>query len=294
MAEVLLLHSVLGIRPGVDEAAERMRAAGHVVHVPDLFDGEAPLDSYEAAAQRLGRIGVPVVVGRARAAAEPFGPNLVYAGFSLGAALATGLAARRPGARGAVLMSGAPNPGAVGAVAWPADVPVQVHMAAGDPDRNQAWIDELAAFVRSGGPGSTCEVFDYPGSGHLFADPSLPAEFNAASAELMWGRVLEFLAKARPGAARRPRERPCSANRELATGSQPIGSQVKEALDASRGKVAQLGEERIVHSAEVEARLSLHALPKLRRNVGQKVRERVDRHEMEAHVGLAVPDGRHP
>jgi dienelactone hydrolase len=195
MAEVLLLPSILGIRPGVVEAAERMRAAGHVVHVADLFEGEAPLDSYDEAAQRMGRIGVPVLVGRARAAAEPLGPNLVYAGFSLGAALATGLAARRPGARGAVLMSGAPNPGAVGAVAWPAGVPVQIHMAVGDTDRRQAWIDELAAFVRAGGPGSTCDVFDYAGSGHPFADPSLPAEFNAESAELMWGRVLEFLAR---------------------------------------------------------------------------------------------------
>lgn len=193
MAEVLLLHSVLGIRPGIVEAADRLRAAGHVVHVPDLFEGEAPLDSYEEAAARMARIGVPVVVGRARAAAEPFGPNLVYAGFSLGAALATGLAARRPGARGALLLSGAPNPAAVGATAWPAGVPAQIHMALGDDGRNQAWIDELAAFVRASG--STCDVFDYPADGHLFADRGLPAEYDAASAELMWGRVLEFLAR---------------------------------------------------------------------------------------------------
>ena len=193
MAEVILLHSVLGLRPGIDAAADRLRAAGHVVHTPDLFEGDGPLDSYEAGAERVGRIGVPAIVGRARAAVEPFGPNLVYAGFSLGAALAAGLAARRPGARGAILMSGAPNPAAVGATSWPAGVPAQIHMSVGDPGRNPDWIAELSAFVRAGG--STCDVFDYPGSGHLFADPGLPAEYDEASAELMWGRVTDFLAQ---------------------------------------------------------------------------------------------------
>jgi dienelactone hydrolase len=190
VAEIVLLHSILGPRPAVIAAADRLRAAGHAVHVPDLFGGDPPLDSYEEGAARLQRVGVPEIVGRARAAVATLPPGLVYAGFSMGSGLAAGLAARRPGARGAVLMSGAPNPAAIGATAWPAGVPVQVHMSVGDPDRRQAWIDELAALVRAGG--STCDVFDYASGGHLFADPDLP-DFDAASAELMWGRVLEFL-----------------------------------------------------------------------------------------------------
>jgi dienelactone hydrolase len=39
MAEVLLFHHVLGLNPGVHGFAEALRAAGHVVHTPDLFDG---------------------------------------------------------------------------------------------------------------------------------------------------------------------------------------------------------------------------------------------------------------
>jgi hypothetical protein len=35
MAEVVLFHSVLGLRPGVI-AADRLRTAGHTVHTPDL------------------------------------------------------------------------------------------------------------------------------------------------------------------------------------------------------------------------------------------------------------------
>jgi dienelactone hydrolase len=192
VAEIVLFHSILGLRPGVMEAADRLRAAGHVVHTPDLFSGDAPLDSYEEGTARVERIGVPEIVARAMAVVGPLGPNLVYAGFSMGSGLAAGLAARRPGARGAVLMSGAPNPASVGATSWPAGVPCQIHMSADDPSRRQDWIDELAALVR--GSGSTCDVNDYPGSGHLFADPGLPAEYDAASADLMWTRVLEFVA----------------------------------------------------------------------------------------------------
>jgi dihydrofolate reductase len=40
MAEVVLFHSVLGLRPGVIAAADRLRAAGHTVYTPDFYDGE--------------------------------------------------------------------------------------------------------------------------------------------------------------------------------------------------------------------------------------------------------------
>jgi len=42
--------------------------------------------------------------------------------------------------------------------------------------------------------GAHADAFlDYPGAGHLFTDASLPEEFDAASAELLWQRVLSFL-----------------------------------------------------------------------------------------------------
>ena len=40
MAEVVLFHSVLGLRPVVRAAADRLGAAGHAVHTPDYYDGE--------------------------------------------------------------------------------------------------------------------------------------------------------------------------------------------------------------------------------------------------------------
>jgi dienelactone hydrolase len=191
VAEIALIHSVLGMTTGFASAADRLREAGHKVHTVDLFDGAAPLDSYELAAERVQKIGVPELVGRARSAVQSLPPELVYGGFSLGAALSAGLAARRPGARGALLLHGAPNAASIGATSWPTDVPVQIHMALGDPGRNPEWIEDLGSLIRTSG--STCDVFDYAGSGHLFTDVSRPDEYDETSAELLWNRVLEFL-----------------------------------------------------------------------------------------------------
>ena len=57
MAHVVLVHSVLGIRPGILDAAERLRAAGHEVLVPDLFEGRV-FDTYDPAmAYAEGEVG---------------------------------------------------------------------------------------------------------------------------------------------------------------------------------------------------------------------------------------------
>ena len=42
MAEVVLFHHVQGLTDGVRSFAEELGAGGHVVHTPDLFDGERP------------------------------------------------------------------------------------------------------------------------------------------------------------------------------------------------------------------------------------------------------------
>ena len=39
MTEVLLFHHAQGLTPGVQAFADELRAAGHTVHTPDLFDG---------------------------------------------------------------------------------------------------------------------------------------------------------------------------------------------------------------------------------------------------------------
>jgi dienelactone hydrolase len=194
MAEVILFHSVLGLRPGVVAAADRLRAAGHAVHAPDLYDGEV-FDDLDDGMHKEDALGYQEIARRAREAVAGLPEGLVLAGFSLGAVHAEVLAASRPGALGAVLMHGAVPVEALkeyfGVDRWPAGVPVQVHYAADDP-----WVEAEEEVVPLGeavrGAGAAFEAYAYPGSGHLFADPDLP-EYDRTSSGAMWERVLVFL-----------------------------------------------------------------------------------------------------
>ncbi|MGH2381879.1 MAG: dienelactone hydrolase family protein [Candidatus Limnocylindria bacterium] len=90
------------------------------------------------------------------------------------------------------MISGALDPAHIG-VTWPSAVPAQLHATFADPRRVQAWIDAVVAAVERAG--AAAEVFDYPGSGHLFADASKADEYQPAEADLMWSRVTAFLAR---------------------------------------------------------------------------------------------------
>ena len=188
MADIALFHSVLGIRPGVRDAADRLRAAGHSVTVVDQFDGRV-FDDYEEAAGHTESIGFPVLMQRALDRVEELPDGFVAIGFSNGGGMAEYVATQRR-VGGAVLLSGALPLSMIGVGAWPAGVPVQTHYTLDDPNRVQDWIDALVERIAAAG--APVEVYDYPGRGHLFTDASLPEEYDAAAAELLWTRVLEF------------------------------------------------------------------------------------------------------
>lgn len=188
MADIALFHSVLGVRPGVQVAAERLRSAGHAVTVVDQYDGRV-FDDYEEAGAHAEAIGYPALMQAALEAVAGLPDGFVAMGFSNGGGMAEFVATQRPVA-GAVLVSGTLPLEMLGVDAWPAGVPAQIHYTLDDPNRRQEWVDAVAGAVRAAG--APLEVFDYPGAGHLFTDPSLPAEYDAAATELMWERVLAF------------------------------------------------------------------------------------------------------
>jgi dienelactone hydrolase len=99
MAEIVLFHSALGLRPGVTSAADRLREAGHSVHVPNYYDGEV-FDDLDDGLRKRDELGVAEILRRAREAVAGLPAGLVFAGFSLGNDPAELLAAERPGARG--------------------------------------------------------------------------------------------------------------------------------------------------------------------------------------------------
>lgn len=190
MTDVALFPSVLGVRPGVLDAEARFRAAGHAVTVVDQYGGRT-FDSYEDASAFSESLGYPALMAGALAAVERLPDGFIAIGFSNGAGMAEHVALHRRVSR-VVLLAGALPLQMLGADAWPAGVDVQSHATRDDPFRRQDWLDALEGSVRDAG--ATVEHHDYPGAGHLFTDPSLPAEYDAASAEQLWERVLVFCA----------------------------------------------------------------------------------------------------
>lgn len=186
MTEVVLYHHVQGLTQGVRSFADDLRQAGHIVHTPDLFEGRT-FETIEEGMAFAREAGFGALAERGVAAADMYGPEAVYAGVSFGVMAAQQLAQTRPGARGALLISGCLPVSEFGDT-WPEAVPVQVHGKDGDPFFDED-LEAAQALVDST---DRAELFLYPGEEHLFADSSLPA-YDAAAAALLTERVLEFL-----------------------------------------------------------------------------------------------------
>lgn len=182
-----------GLTAGVVSFADELRAAGHVVHTPDLFEGRT-FATIEEGMAHAREVGFGALLQQGVAAADPLpSEGLVYAGFSLGAMPAQQLAQTRADARGALLLH-ACLPVSEFGERWPAGVPVQVHGMDTDPffAEEGGDLDAARELVAST---DQAELFLYPGDQHLFADSSLPA-YDPAAAALLRDRVLRFLAAA--------------------------------------------------------------------------------------------------
>jgi dienelactone hydrolase len=186
MTDVVLYHHVQGLTDGVQAFADQVRDAGHPVRTPDLFDGRTfpTIEDGMAFAQEAG---FGALAERGIAAAETIRPDAVYAGFSFGVMVAQQLAQTRPGARGALLISGCLPVSEFGD-AWPDGVPVQVHGKEADP----FFAEDLEAAQALADSTDRAELFLYPGHEHLFADTSLP-DYDPGAGALLLERVLAFL-----------------------------------------------------------------------------------------------------
>ncbi|HEX9065236.1 MAG TPA: dienelactone hydrolase family protein [Streptosporangiaceae bacterium] len=175
MAEVVLFHHVQGLTDGVLALAAELRAGGHTVHTPDLFEGERPATIEDGLALTQS-IGDEALAERTDRFLAGLPAGLVYAGISLGAGTAQRLAQTRPGARGALLYEACiPVTGEWAFGPWPSAVPVQVHGMDKDPFFGlEGDIDAARELVEQAGP-DLAELFVYPGDRHLFTDSSLPS-----------------------------------------------------------------------------------------------------------------------
>jgi dienelactone hydrolase len=189
MAELLLFHHALGLTAGCLSIADELRAAGHVVHAPDLYDGKVFTDLTDGVGY-AEQIGFETVFERARLAAESLPNEIIYAGLSLGAMPAQMLAQTRPGAKGAMLLHSCVPTSEFGGP-WPHGVPLQIHMMDADewalpPNEDLDAARQLDETVES------AELFLYRGDRHLFADNSVP-DYDESAATLLKHRLLNFL-----------------------------------------------------------------------------------------------------
>jgi len=190
MAEILLFHHVQGLTPGFVAFADELRAAGHTVRTPDLFDRRT-FPTLEEGMAYAKTVGFGTILDRGVAEAEALEADIVYAGFSMGVMPAQKLAQTRTGAKGAVLVD-ACFPVTEFGDRWPDGVPVQVHGMDADPEfADGGDLDAARDLVQST---ERAELFLYPGNVHLFADSSLPSHDQTAT-ELTIGRVLDFLSR---------------------------------------------------------------------------------------------------
>lgn len=186
MASVVLFHSVLGLRPVERAAADRMRAAGHGVWVPDLFAG-ATADTVDRGMRLVEEIGWDTICERAQAALADLPATTVLAGFSMGCGVVASVWPERPETRGILLLHA------------PADIPkgvslkglrAQLHVGEHDdfwpPEDLRRW--QMAAELA----GMAAELHIYPGAGHFYTDPSLH-DYDAQATEETWSRALRFL-----------------------------------------------------------------------------------------------------
>ena len=192
MAEVVLFHHVQGLTDGVRAFAEELRAGGHTVHTPDLFEGELPA-TVEDGIAHVQKVGEKVLGERADRAVADLPAGLVYGGFSWGGATAQRFAQTRPGARGALLYESClPITGDWAIGPWPDGLPVQIHGMDQDPFfALEGDLDAARELVATVGP-ELAELFLYPGDRHLFTDSSLPS-YDADATALVVQRSREFL-----------------------------------------------------------------------------------------------------
>ena len=184
MADVVLFHHAQGLTDGCLTFAGELRAAGHLVHTPDLYEGRTFAELADGMAY-AEEAGFDAIVERGREAAGRVGPDVFYVGFSLGALPAQMLAQTRPGARGLVLLHAAIPPSELGGT-WPAGVPLQIHVMEHDELGDVVVARMLADTI------DDAELFLYPGDRHLFTDSSLPA-YDAEATALVLERVRAFL-----------------------------------------------------------------------------------------------------
>lgn len=192
MAEVALFHHAFGLTDGLRALAERLEAAGHIVHAPDMYGGHV-FTRLDDGLRHAGTIGHDAIEDLARRLARQHPTITVTIGCSLGAFPAQLLAQQRRHIRGCVLVGGCLAPRELSSD-WRHDVALAIHVAEPDDWLTDSDISPLLARAPH------AQVHRYQGKRHLFIDPST-GDYDADAADLFEDRLLQWLAEVDPTGA---------------------------------------------------------------------------------------------
>jgi carboxymethylenebutenolidase len=194
---VLVLHAWWGLTADFTGVCDRLAAHGFVALAPSLYPGgqtattipeaEALRDAAdrpEDAAAIAARTQTALEQLRGLPAVRGAGAGVI--GFSMGAYWALHVAQARPDDIRAVVVVYGTGEGDFAA----SRAAYQGHFAEQDDYEPLDWVRQVEHNIRAAGRDVTFYI--YPGTGHWFLEPSQPAAYNAAAAELVWERTLAF------------------------------------------------------------------------------------------------------
>ncbi|TDW21601.1 dienelactone hydrolase family protein [Kribbella kalugense] len=188
--DVVVFHSMWGLRPVEVAAADRLRSLGYQVSLPDLFGGRTAPGELEAGFALMAEIGWSTITGRAYDALSRVSDDAAMIGFSMGVGVISQVWSDRLGAAAVACLHA---PASVPAGVWPG-TPVQLHYAAGD---RFAPPEQVAEFRRSAAAaGAVALVREYEEAGHYFTDESHP-DYAPAAAVAAWTDLLNMLQSVR-------------------------------------------------------------------------------------------------
>jgi carboxymethylenebutenolidase len=193
---VLVLHAWWGLTSVFTDVCDRLAVEGYVALAPSLYadgataatiaEAEVLRDAHDEAAAEVETV-VQAAVERLRGLPAVTGAQIGVIGFSLGAYWSLHLSQVRPDDVGAVVTIYGTDDGDYRT----SRAAYLGHFAEHDDYEPLEAVRALEAKIRAAGREVTFHV--YPGAGHWFVEPNRPDVYNAAAAERVWERTLDFL-----------------------------------------------------------------------------------------------------
>jgi carboxymethylenebutenolidase len=192
LPSVLVIHENRGLNPHIEDITRRIALDGYLAFAPDALSplGGYPGDEDKARAlfatldQSKTRqdmlASAKALMGRADSTGR-----VGVVGFCYGGGIAHMLSTQMPDLAAAVPYYGNHPPAEA---ATQVKAPLQIHFAGVDDRINNAWPPYEAALKAAN---ARYVAYLYPGTQHGFNNDTTP-RFDAAAAELSWGRTMAF------------------------------------------------------------------------------------------------------